>query len=130
MPNCCCGQCGTAVTCCAGFCDFCNVICNVGAPCCGGPGSNCFSGTTPPPPNPGCNFVQRGNTGGCLLRNISQLGYFAASGITGRPILTNKSGQPYLGNKPVVTGTVSASSVLVIGAAAVALIVIFGLGRK
>lgn len=124
MP--CCG-------CCSFDCAFCNPVgcltCNVCAPTCGGSASQSCSGTISPPPNQGCNYVQKGKTGQCVWGSISNLGYFLTSAATGKPILTTKTGQPYLGNASRVTGTVSASSVLLVGAAAVALIVIFGLGK-
>lgn len=101
--------------------------------CCGNCGPTCpIAMTTENPPScVGCN---RGGNSTCvssLVSAVSTMGIGVAGAVTGRPVITTKTGQVTLGNKPTITGQIQASSLLSYGLfAVVAIAIIFVVGRK
>jgi hypothetical protein len=85
------------------------------------------------PESLGCNRGSDRN-GTCvsqIISAVSNVGVGLAGAITGRPVVTTKQGNVTLGQKPLVTGQVQASSLLwMIALIAVAIAIVFVIGRK
>lgn len=65
-----------------------------------------------------------------LICSLDRVGITVAGAVTGRPVTTNKQGIPTLGNKPVVTGQISANELVVIGGIALVVIALILANRN
>lgn len=123
-----CASCCRLCAGCASGCQIDQLLNCCGVPCVG-PSGSCLGAQSGPNGSPSLGLGQAGQSGrtsSCFLGSISNLGYGVASSITGRAVLC-KGGVKSL--SPNQVGTLP-NSTLLVAAGLVAVVLIFGLGRK